>query len=209
MKEPRSTRTYDVIVYGATGFTGKLVTRYLLARYGLHDDLHWAIAGRSAGKLQALKDDLGATASNLETLVADSADDAALRVLAKQTRVVLTTVGPYALYGSELVAACVEAGTDYCDLAGEVQWIRKMIDTHQERAAQTGARIVHCCGFDSVPMDIGVWFLAGATANSIRRYVQQYRPVCQSHKRNSERRHDGEHDEHHRGSAGRPLRCTN
>ncbi|MDH5619476.1 MAG: saccharopine dehydrogenase NADP-binding domain-containing protein, partial [Gammaproteobacteria bacterium] len=179
MNEPRSTRTYDVIVYGATGFTGKLVARYLLERYGLHDDLHWAIAGRSAEKLQALKDDLGAAASALDTLVADSADDAALEVLANQTRVVLTTVGPYALYGSKLVAACVEAGTDYCDLAGEVQWIRKMIDTHQVRAAQTGARIVHCCGFDSIPSDIGVWFLQdhaqrefGATCSSIALFVK-------------------------------------
>ena len=179
MNEPRSTRTYDVIVYGATGFTGKLVTRYLLERYGLHNELHWAVAARSAEKLQALKDDLGPAAAALDTLVADSADDAALDILAKQTRVVLTTVGPYALYGSKLVAACVEAGTDYCDLAGEVQWIRKMIDTHQVRAAQTGARIVHCCGFDSIPSDIGVWFLQdhaqrefGATCSSIALFVK-------------------------------------
>ncbi|MGB5624085.1 MAG: hypothetical protein WBM61_00025, partial [Woeseiaceae bacterium] len=92
-------------------------------------------------------------------IVADSFDQDALRNLARRTRVVLTTVGPYALYGSALVEASVKEGTHYCDLAGEVQWIRKMIDQHLERAQQTGARIVHCCGFDSVPMDIGVWFL--------------------------------------------------
>ncbi len=106
-------------------------------------------------------------------LTADSLDQDSLAELAKRTRVVMTTVGPYALYGSALVEACVEAGTHYCDLAGEVQWIRKMIDLHHERAKQTGARIVHCCGFDSVPMDIGVWFLQ-ETAK------QRYGQYCES-----------------------------
>jgi short subunit dehydrogenase-like uncharacterized protein len=156
-------REFDIIIQGATGFTGTLVAEYLLRQYGIGDNLRWALAGRSETKLQQVRDGLGAAASGLELIVADSFDKDALQNLAVRTHVVLTTVGPYALYGSDLVAACVNAGTHYCDLAGEVQWIRKMIDTHQDRAQETGARIVHCCGFDSVPMDIGVWFLQHAT----------------------------------------------
>jgi short subunit dehydrogenase-like uncharacterized protein len=154
-----SEREFDVVVYGATGFTGALVAAYLLERYGCGGDLRWAIAGRNAQKLADLKNELGADAAALEIVVADSDDADALAELAARTRVVLTTVGPYALYGSKLVAACVAAGTHYCDLAGEVQWIRRMVDKHHERAAESGARIVHCCGFDSIPMDIGVFFL--------------------------------------------------
>ena len=157
------TREFDIIIQGATGFTGTLVAEYLLRQYGVGNDLRWALAGRSEEKLHDVRDGLGADACELELIVADSFDKDALQTLAKRTRVVLTTVGPYALYGSDLVAACVNAGTHYCDLAGEVQWIRKMIDTHHERAKETGAKIVHCCGFDSVPMDIGVWFLQEAT----------------------------------------------
>ena len=155
----QAARDFDVIVFGATGFTGTLVAEYLAERYGCGGDLKWAIAGRSADRLDALRAGLGAHAADLETIVADSDDADALASLAARTRVVLTTVGPYALYGSKLVAACVGAGTAYCDLAGEVQWIRRMIDKHHERAQETGARIVHCCGFDSIPMDVGVFFL--------------------------------------------------
>ena len=157
-----NTRDFDIIIQGATGFTGTLVAEYLLRQYGVGNDLRWALAGRSETKLQKVRDGLGAAASGLELIVADSFDKDALQDLAARTRVVLTTVGPYALYGSNLVAACVDAGTHYCDLAGEVQWIREMIDTHNDRAQETGAKIVHCCGFDSVPMDIGVWFLQHA-----------------------------------------------
>ncbi len=172
-------REFDVIVWGATGFTGALVTQYLMQQYGTDGDLRWAIAGRNKKKLEKLRNSLGVQAGNLEAIVADSFNQDSLRKLARRTRVVLTTVGPYALYGSSLVEACVEEGTHYCDLAGEVQWIRKMIDLHQARAKQTGARIVHCCGFDSVPMDIGVWFLQdeakkrfGAYCNSITLFVK-------------------------------------
>ena len=174
-----SEREFDVVVYGATGFTGQLVAEYLLGQYGYGDDLRWAIAGRSEEKLRHLRRTLGAAAERLPIIVADSSDKSALDELASRTRVVLTTVGPYALYGSNLVAACVEHGTDYCDLAGEAQWIRKMIDTYHERAQETGARIVHCCGFDSIPMDIGVYFLQeeakarhGAYCESIALYVK-------------------------------------
>lgn len=160
--EQQGSREFDVIVQGASGFTGTLVAEYLLRQYGADGDLRWALAGRSEKKLQEVRQNLGPAASDIELIVADSFDKAALKSLASRTRVVLTTVGPYALYGSDLVAACVDAGTHYCDLAGEVQWIRKMIDTHHDRARETGAKIVTCCGFDSVPMDIGVWFLQDA-----------------------------------------------
>lgn len=179
MTDSRTDRTYDVIVYGATGFTGQLVAAYLLREYGVGRDLRWAIAGRNATKLESVRAELGDAAAALPMIVADSSDKAAVADIARQTRVVLTTVGPYALYGSELVAACVDAGTDYCDLAGEVQWIRRMIDMHNERARETGARIVHCCGFDSIPSDMGVWYLQkearerhGASCDSITLYVK-------------------------------------
>ena len=152
-------RTFDIVVWGATGFTGALVAEYLLAQYGLGGDLRWAIAGRSQEKLDSVKAELGADAADLATLVADSFDEESLAAMTASTKVVITTVGPYAQYGSPLVAACVANGTHYCDLAGEAQWIRRMIDTHHDAAVASGARIVNCCGFDSVPMDIGVWFL--------------------------------------------------
>jgi len=168
-----NTREFDIIVWGATGFTGRLVAEYLCRQYGVDGGLRWCIAGRNENKLQRLRESLGADGQTIEILVADSADEASMRSLAQRTRVVLTTVGPYALYGSELVAACVEAGTHYCDLAGEVQWIRKMIDRHHEQAQKTGARIVHCCGFDSVPMDLGVFFLQ-------RTAKEKYGQFCKS-----------------------------
>jgi len=152
-------REFDIIVVGATGFTGALVAEYLCERYGVGKELRWAAAGRSEKKLAALLEKLGTSAASLPTLVVDTLDARSVGELAQRARVVLTTVGPYARYGSELVAACAENGTHYCDLAGEVQWIRRMIDAHDARARQTGARIVHCCGFDSIPMDIGAWYL--------------------------------------------------
>ncbi len=179
MSKTESKREFDVIVWGATGFTGTLVAEYLMRQHGTGRELRWAVAGRNKKKLEKLRQSLGVRPGELETIVADSFDQDSLSNLAHRTRVVLTTVGPYALYGSSLVEACVEAGTHYCDLAGEVQWIRKMIDQHHARAQQTGARIVHCCGFDSVPMDIGVWFLQdeakkryGAYCKSITLFVK-------------------------------------
>ncbi len=163
-------REYDVIVWGATGFTGALVAEYLAGLYGVGRDLRWAIAGRNDEKLESLRNTLDE--QDLDIIVADSRNADSMRDLAERSRVVLTTVGPYALYGSELVAACVEAGTHYCDLAGEVQWIRKMIDRHHARATETGARIVHCCGFDSVPMDIGAWFLQDAAKQRYGQYCK-------------------------------------
>jgi len=152
-----SDREFDVIVWGATGFTGVLVAQYLHQQYGVDQSLKWAIAGRDTGKLERLRDSLGDSA--LQTVVADSFDEQTIDAMVLRSKVILSTVGPYAKYGSALVAACVRAGIHYCDLAGEAQWIRQMIDQHHEEAIENGARIVHCCGFDSVPMDMGVWFL--------------------------------------------------
>lgn len=143
------TRELDIVLFGATGFTGRLVADYL-AGAAKREPLRWAIAGRSHDKLAALG--LGAP-----IIVADALDTAAMRALAQRTTCVCTTVGPYARYGSELVAACAAAGTHYCDLTGEVPWMRRMIDAHHDRARSTGARIVHTCGFDSIPSDLGCW----------------------------------------------------
>ncbi len=117
--------------------------------------MRWAIAGRSAAKLDQVAADTGA---DVERIVADAADADAMRSLVESTRVVVSTVGPYALYGSELVAAAASAGTDYCDLSGEPHWMRRMIELHHETAVASGARLVHSCGFDSIPSDLGVWF---------------------------------------------------
>ncbi len=153
---PRAERPYDVIVYGAASFVGQILARHLFARHGETGPLRWALAGRNAAKLETVKRELGMR--QLPVLLADAADPAALREMVRQARVVVSTVGPYALYGSELVAACAELGTDYCDLTGEVPWMRRMISQHEAKAKQSGARIVHTCGFDSIPSDMGVWF---------------------------------------------------
>ncbi|MFK7958134.1 MAG: trans-acting enoyl reductase family protein [Lysobacterales bacterium] len=153
------TDRYELVLLGATGFTGALVAEYLLQTYGVDSDLRWAIAGRSEDKLASLKASLGEAASSLPTVVADSSDPASLKALCENTQVVCSTVGPYAKYGSELVAACAAAGTSYCDLTGEPQWIRRMIDAHESAAQKNGAVIVNSCGFDSIPSDMGVYFL--------------------------------------------------
>ena len=147
-------REFDVIVWGASGFTGRLVAEYLLERYGVGGGLRWAMAGRNLPKLEGIRADLGA--AELPIIVADSNDEDSLNAMAVRARVICTTVGPYALYGSKLVAACAAGGTHYCDLTGEVHWMRRMIDAHHDEARASGARIVHTCGFDSIPSDLGV-----------------------------------------------------
>jgi short subunit dehydrogenase-like uncharacterized protein len=147
------------VVYGASGFTGRLVAEYLLEAYGASGALTWAMAGRNLAKLEGVRRELGERAADIPLLVADSNDAESLLKMAADTRVVATTVGPYALYGSNLVAACVQAGTHYCDLTGEVHWMRRMIDAHHQTAQKSGARIVHTCGFDSLPSDLGVHWL--------------------------------------------------
>jgi short subunit dehydrogenase-like uncharacterized protein len=148
---------FDIVVYGASGFTGQLVAEYLASRHG-GGDLAWAMAGRSLGKLAAVRDAIGAPADT-PLLSADAGDPASLNAMLAQTRAVLTTVGPYQLYGSDLVAACAATGTDYLDLCGEPVWMRQMIDAHHATAQSSGARIVFSCGFDSIPFELGVFFL--------------------------------------------------
>ncbi len=152
------TKPYDIVVHGATGFTGRLVVEYLLQRYPAGSGLRWAMGGRSAEKLAAVRDELGAPADT-PLVVTDSASMESLQALMAQTRLVLTTVGPYQLYGNELVAACATAGVDYVDLCGEPAWMRHMIDAHEATAKASGARIVFSCGFDSIPFDLGVFVL--------------------------------------------------
>jgi len=149
---------FDVIVFGATSFVGQILCDYLFRRHGLDGGVKWAMAGRSPSKLESVRAALGEGAAGIELMVADAADEEALRDMCAQTGVVISTVGPYALYGSPLVKACVETGTDYVDLTGEAQWIHRMIEEHESRARKSGARLVHCCGFDSIPSDLGVHF---------------------------------------------------
>tara|TARA_R110002110_G_scaffold415561_2_gene650861 strand:+ start:62042 stop:63265 length:1224 start_codon:yes stop_codon:yes gene_type:complete len=154
-------REFDLILWGATGFTGQLVVQYLVATYGVGKDLHWAIAGRNADKLQQVRDECvpAKLRSQLEMIIADSEDPVSLAAMTSRTRVICSTVGPYAKYGTPLVAACVTAGTHYCDLTGEVPWMADVIHRFQSAAQSSGARIVHTCGFDSIPSDMGTWFL--------------------------------------------------
>jgi len=156
-------RSYDVVLWGATGFTGQLVAEYLTQRYGaLGSEVRWAIAGRNREKLEALRKQLAVfdpRAVRLPILIGRSDDPASLRAIAKQAVTVCATAGPFAKLGSEVVAACVGERTHYCDITGEVQWVKAMIDKHHAQAREQGTRIVHCCGYDSVPSDLGVFVL--------------------------------------------------
>ena len=151
-------REFDVVIFGATGFTGKLVAEYFQAEYGSDDSVSWAIAGRNESKLQQVKEELGISDS-VTSIIADGDDDDALDALTKRTQVVLTTVGPYQIYGEKLLSACVENGTGYTDLCGEPAWMHQMINKYEGKAKETGANIVFSCGFDSVPFDLGVHYL--------------------------------------------------
>jgi short subunit dehydrogenase-like uncharacterized protein len=151
-----SSSKFDIVVYGATGFTGQLVAEYLAAQYRNDTKLKWAMAGRSLDKLAKVRDAIGAPA-DAPLIVADSSDPVSLKAMIDQTKSVVTTVGPYLLYGNELLAACAASGTDYFDLCGEVPWMRRMIDAHQATAERSGARIVFSCGYDSLPFELGVY----------------------------------------------------
>jgi short subunit dehydrogenase-like uncharacterized protein len=151
----RADRPYDIVLFGATGFVGTLTAEYHAAN--APEGLRWAIAGRNEEKLRALRERLPGGAE-VGVLRADVSDPASLRALAEHARVVATTVGPYVTYGEELVAACAENGTDYLDLTGEPEFVDRMYVAHDARARETGARLVHACGFDSVPHDLGVYF---------------------------------------------------
>ena len=154
-----SAPSHDLVAFGATSFVGKILCRYLWDEFGAQGEMKWAAAGRSNAKLEELRSSLGVNSGTLPLVIADAADEASLGKLCASTRVVVSTVGPYALYGEPLVKACAQSGTDYCDLSGEVQWIRRMVQRYEAMAQTSGARIVHCCGFDSIPSDLGVHFL--------------------------------------------------
>ncbi len=156
---PDAQRELDIVLLGATGFTGELTAAYL-AEHAPHD-ARWALAGRNMQKLEAVRDRLTTIdpeLKNLRLLLADSADAASLKELAESTRVVISTVGPYLEHGGPLVAACAAAGTDYVDLTGEPEFVDRMYLEHHDAAVASGARIVHACGFDSIPHDLGAWF---------------------------------------------------
>ncbi|WP_050422570.1 saccharopine dehydrogenase family protein [Bradyrhizobium tropiciagri] len=175
-----SSSKLDIVVYGATGFTGQLVAEYLAAHYR-DGGLKWAMAGRSKDKLASVRDAIGAPADT-PLIVADASDAASLKTMLAQTNSVISTVGPYQLYGNELIATCVESGTDYFDLCGEPVWMRQMIDKHEAVAKASGARIVFSCGFDSVPFELGAFFVQeeakrvfGAPAQRVKGRVRDMR----------------------------------
>ena len=174
----KSSSKFDIVVYGATGFTGQLVAEYLAAHYTGKGAPKWAMAGRSLEKLASVRDAIGAPADTA-LIAADAGDPASLKAMIDQTNAVITTVGPYQLYGSELVAACAATGTDYLDLCGEPVWMRQMIDAHEGAAKSSGARILFSCGFDSLPFELGVLRVQaeaekvfGAPANRVKGRVR-------------------------------------
>ncbi|GAB3126365.1 saccharopine dehydrogenase NADP-binding domain-containing protein [Streptomyces calidiresistens] len=172
-------RRHDLVLLGATGFAGGLTAEYL-ARHA-PADLRWALAGRSREKLEAVRGRLAGIDTRLAELpliVADTGDPASLRELAESTRVLVTTVGPYLRYGDGPVAACAEAGTDYLDLTGEPEFVDRAFLRHHERARRTGARLVHCCGFDSVPHDLGVLFTVNRLPEGVPLRVRGYLAVA-------------------------------
>ena len=150
-------KEFDVIIWGASGFTGRLMVAHLFKNYGVNGDLIWAMAGRNKKKLKQVRSEIAD--NSVPIIIADSNDEVSLKEMIIRTKVICTTVGPYAIYGSKLVSLCVNQGTDYCDLSGEVQWMRKMIDQYHETAKINGVKIVHTCGFDSIPSDMGVYFI--------------------------------------------------
>jgi len=172
---------FDIVVYGATGFTGQLVAEYLASHYKNDASLKWAMAGRSLDKLASVRDAIGAPA-DIALIKTDASDPASLRAMVDQTRSVISTVGPYQLYGSELVAACATSGTDYFDLCGEPIWMRQMIEAHEAAAKSSGSRIVFSCGFDSLPFELGAFVVQeeakrvfGAVASRVKGRVRDMR----------------------------------
>ncbi len=165
-------RDFDIVLWGATGFTGRLVADYLVRNYlGGETGLRLALAGRNKEKLEGIASEVGAP--QLPILVGDSFDADSLDAIASKAEVLISTVGPYAKYGAEIVAACVRNGTDYCDLTGETHFVRAMIDAHHEEAKKTGARIVHSCGYDSIPSDLGTLMVQEAFKQRHGKYASE------------------------------------
>ena len=174
-----SDKSFDVVIYGATGFTGKLVVEYMQEKYGNDEGISWAIAGRSEEKLNSVREELK-VGSSVPQLLVDSNDKDSIASMVQQTKCVLTSVGPYQLYGANILQQCVIHGVDYVDLCGEPGWMHEMINEHAEQAKETGARIVFSCGFDSIPFDLGVYFLQkeviaqhGQPASNVRGRVRE------------------------------------
>lgn len=172
-----SDRPYDVVLYGASGFVGKQTVQYF-AHQASPETVRWAIAGRNRQKLEAVRDEVGVA---VDVLVADSQNQPAIDAIVSQTRVLLTTAGPFALYGNALVDACVRFNTHYVDITGETPWVRTLIDRYHAQAAADGTRIIPCCGFDSVPSDLGTYLVIrylqrefGAACQQVNAYFQAY-----------------------------------
>ncbi|MFT4764525.1 MAG: short subunit dehydrogenase-like uncharacterized protein [Oleispira sp.] len=161
---------YDVVIFGATSFVGQILVQYLADNFNKpgKETLNWAIAGRSHSKLMEVKAQVNQP--ELATIIADAHDEAAINAMCAQAKVIISTVGPYALYGETLVKVCAETGTDYCDLTGEVQWIDRMLTKYEATAKASGAHIVHCSGFDSIPSDMGVYFTQREAKNNLGEY---------------------------------------
>ena len=172
-----SSSKFDIVVYGATGFTGQLVAEYLAPHYTGEGAPKWAMAGRSQDKLASVRDAIGAPADT-PLIVADAGDPASLKAMVDQTKSVITTVGPYQLYGNELLAACAASGTDYFDLCGEPVWMRQMIDAHEAAAKASGARIVFSCGYDSLPFELGVFFVQEEAKKCSARRSRASKAAC-------------------------------
>lgn len=162
-------KKHDVVIYGATSFVGKLVVAHFVSTHGVGRGLSWAIAGRSQAKLEAVRRQQGRDADGIPILIADADDLPALKAMCAQARVVISMAGPFAIHGAKLVQACAETGTDYCDITGEPIWVAEMMQRHEATAKATGARIVHFCGFDSIPSDLGVHLLQ---KEAVRRFGQ-------------------------------------
>ena len=169
-----SEREFDLVVFGASGYTGKLVAEYIQNEYGGDQSLKWALAGRNKDKLAGIKEDLDLE-SDLTILKVDSNDQESLDAMTSAAKCILTTVGPYQLYGSNLVESCAKNGTDYVDLTGEPGWMYEMINEHKEAAKKSGARIVFSCGFDSIPFDLGVYFVQQAVRDKFGKPAQHVR----------------------------------
>jgi short subunit dehydrogenase-like uncharacterized protein len=169
-----SEREFDLVVFGASGYTGKLVAEYIQNEYGGDQSLKWALAGRNKDKLAGIKEDLNLE-SDLTILKVDSDDQESLDAMTSAAKCILTTVGPYQLYGSNLVESCAKNGTDYVDLTGEPGWMYEMINEHKETAKKSGARIVFSCGFDSIPFDLGVYFVQQAVRDKFGKPAQHVR----------------------------------
>ena len=166
-------KNFDFVIYGATGFTGKLVVEYALKQY-LNNDITWAIAGRNLKKLEDLKTKLNIP-NKIGIIEVDSDDQSSIDTLVQQTRCVLTTVGPYQLYGDKIVRTCISSGTDYVDLCGEPGWMHKIISECSDDAKKSGARVIFSCGFDSIPFDLGVLFVQEEVMSQLNKYAPSVR----------------------------------